>query len=80
MNMYRICTENKRKKWICNLVAGHFGGFTVYKTMGYYKGQREKSLVIEIVTDSPADSLKIIRICKSICGQPCRQSEDYQDM
>lgn len=66
--LYRIMTENKRKKFIEQLVSEHFTGFSMHTQIGYWKGKREKSLCIEIVSDSPATALKITRICKAICG------------
>jgi len=66
--LYRIQTENKHKKFIERLVSEYFAGFSTYTQTGYWQGKREKSLCIEIVTDSSAAALKINRICKAICG------------
>ena len=66
--LYRLHTENKHKKFIEQLVSEHFAGFSIYMQTGYWQGKREKSLCIEIVSDSPAAALKINKICKAICG------------
>jgi len=68
MNLYRIQTENKRRKFIEQLVSEHFAGFSIYTQTGYWHGKREKSLCIEIVSDSPAAALDINGMCKAICG------------
>jgi len=44
----RIFTERKNVKAIREFVGDVFPGFTVYNTTGYWQGQREKSLCIEI--------------------------------
>ncbi len=66
--LYRIQTQNKRRKFIERLVSEHFAGFSIYAQTGYWQGKREKSLCIEIVSDSLATALKINKICKAICG------------
>ena len=68
MSLYRIHTQNKRKKFIEQLVSEHFEGFSMYIQTGYWRGKREKSLCVEIVCDSPAAALKINKMCKAICG------------
>jgi len=66
--LYRLFTENKRKKWICELIAEKFSGFTVFETIGYWQGKKEKGLCIEILTDNLMDSIFINQICKAICS------------
>jgi hypothetical protein len=51
MFLYRICTENRNFEQTIQLVAKHFDGFTVIHTDGFWKGQAEHSLVIEILPD-----------------------------
>lgn len=68
MKLYRILIENKHRKFIERLVSRHFTGFSMHIQTGYWQGKREKSLCIEIVSDSPVCALKINRICKAICG------------
>lgn len=47
--LYRILTENKNYDETVRLVAEHFDGFTVIHADGFWKGQAEHSLVIEIL-------------------------------
>ena len=68
MKLYRIHTENKHRKFIEQLVSERFDGFSIYKQVGYWRGKREKSLCVEIMSDSPAAEWNISRMCKAICG------------
>jgi len=51
MKVYKLYTERKNLKWICGMISEYFDGFTVYKTLGYWRGKPEKSVCIEIITD-----------------------------
>lgn len=54
MKLYRICTENKNYQDIRIYLDQHFpNGYTMIGTWGFWQGQREKSLIIEIVLDVP---------------------------
>lgn len=54
MKLYRICTENLNYPDILNYLDKHFpDGYTVIHANGAWQGVREKSLVIEIVSDAP---------------------------
>jgi len=55
--LYRIFTERKNSKKIEKLISKYFKGFSLIKNNGYWKLQKEKSLIIEIVTD---DTNKLI--------------------
>jgi hypothetical protein len=48
---YRIYTEAKNVDGIKNLVKFYFDGTTIYMTDGFFEGQSEKSLVIEVILD-----------------------------
>ncbi len=63
--VYRIYTEDVNRSGILGIVSNVFDGFTVFQTFGYWKGNRESSLVIEIVGDS-SDKSKIRKIAKAI--------------
>lgn len=55
----RITTERKNVKWLCSILSEHFTGFTYYNTIGYWQGQREKSVVFEIdMLGSPPRTLE----------------------
>ncbi len=46
--LYRIYTENKNQKTIEKIITNYFDGFTIIKGQGFWKGQKENSLIIEI--------------------------------
>jgi len=46
--LYRIITEKKNKEKIVKIVNQYFDGFTIIESIGYWQGQSENSLVIEI--------------------------------
>lgn len=55
MKIYRIYTEHLNKNKIiaiCNQALST-GGYTIYETTGYWKGQEEISLVIEHISCLP---------------------------
>lgn len=51
MRRYRLYTEDKDRGYIEHLFNVTFDSFTVYKTTGYWKGAKEKSLVFEVVEE-----------------------------
>ena len=51
MICYKLYTECKNVKWLCREISEVFGGFTVYKTTGFWQGKREKSVCIEVMTN-----------------------------
>ena len=53
--LYRIYTENKNREQVEAIVARRFSGFTISAATGYWQGQREDSLVIEVI---PPESLR----------------------
>ncbi len=58
MKLYRIYTEDKGipklRQEIEAIVSAHFDGYTIFDgAVGYWKGARENSLVIEVLTGRP---------------------------
>lgn len=53
MKRIRIYTEDINREGIEELADSFFGGYSVYETDGVWKGQHEKSLVIEVIIDNP---------------------------
>lgn len=51
MTLYRIYTEYKNRGNIIEYVSSWFDGFTTYNGVGYWRGQAESCLIIEIITD-----------------------------
>ena len=68
--LYRLFTERKNVNAILRFVGQEFGGFTVYETIGYWQGKKERSLCIEIAVDKITADIpyKISSICWMICG------------
>ncbi len=60
--LYRIYTENINRAKIEKIVSEHYDGFTIVEGTGFWKSQKEASLIIEIIGDdeSDLDSVKII--------------------
>ena len=46
------------------IISRYFEGFTAYEVIGYWKGSKETTLKVEIVSDE--DSVKVIRMCKEL--------------
>jgi len=50
MKVYRIYTQNSKLKWLKSVLDELFDGYTLIKAEGYWRKQREKSLIIEVIT------------------------------
>ena len=61
MKLYRIYTEDNDN--LSMLTSQYFEGFTTYNTVGYWKGIKENSVVIEFVTN---DEYKVKRLVGKI--------------
>ena len=49
---FRIYTEDTNKDKIERILSNHFDGFTIYKAEGFWRLQKEKTLIIEILGES----------------------------
>lgn len=49
--LYRIFTEDKNQATIESILNKYFEGYTLYKADGFWRLQREQSLIIEIITE-----------------------------
>lgn len=47
--IHRIYTKDKRRATIVRVISKQFDSFTLQPTTGYYRGKREKSIVMEFV-------------------------------
>lgn len=45
--IHRVYTEDKRRATIVRVISKQFESFTLQSTTGYYRGKREKSIVLE---------------------------------
>lgn len=48
-NIHRIYTEDVNRKAVVRAISKRFASFTLQPTMGFYSGNAEKSIVLEIV-------------------------------
>jgi len=67
--VYRIYTEDTDRDAVIGTVAQRFENFTVHPATGYFKGQPERSIVIEIVDAHEADVEAVARAIRNINGQ-----------
>ena len=49
--LYRIYTERKNEEVIEKIVGKYFEGFSILKSEGFWRLQKEDSLIIEIVAE-----------------------------
>lgn len=67
--IYRIYTEDADREAVIDTVAQSFESFTVHPATGFFKGQSEKSIVIEIVDAREDDIEAVAKAIRSINGQ-----------
>ena len=70
--LYRIFTEDKNKKAIEKIINKYYEGYTLYKAEGFWRLQKENSLIIEIITEDPA--AKVNKIAKEIKAKNKQQA------
>ena len=70
--LYRIFTENKNKKAIEKIINKYYEGYTLYKAEGFWRLQKENSLIVEIITEDHAT--KINKIAKEIKAKNKQQA------
>jgi hypothetical protein len=68
-SIHRIYTEDKNKRSIVRMASERFESFTVQPTRGDYRGQRERSMVLEIVEGSVAEVQNLARAIAAMNGQ-----------
>jgi uncharacterized membrane-anchored protein YitT (DUF2179 family) len=62
---FRIYTEDRNQERIEEILRKSFEGFTIYKAEGYWRLQKENSLIIEILGESEAIE-KINQVAREI--------------
>ena len=67
--VYRIYTEDVRRKEIIKATAELFDNFTLHPTTGFFNGQAEKSIVIEIVKATDANIERLAHKIQELNGQ-----------
>ncbi len=48
-----------------DIITKFFDGFSTYEIIGFWKGQKEKTLKVEIVV-SENDNAKVVKLCKEL--------------
>lgn len=71
MKTYRLYTEDINRKGIVDRVSKYFPGFNIREAEGYYKGQGEKAIVIELVAMS--SQAHVVRFLGKVIAQMNRQ-------
>jgi len=64
--LYRIFTENLNTEKIADIVNKYFEGYTLLNGVGYWQGEKENCLIIEIITNNKSDIDKIELIAYAI--------------
>jgi phage-related minor tail protein len=67
--VYRIYTEDVRRKEIIKATSELFDNFTLHPTTGFFNGQAEKSIVIEIVKATDANIERLAHKIQELNGQ-----------
>jgi hypothetical protein len=67
--VYRIYTEDADRETVVKAISQRFESFTLHATTGYFKGQAEKSIVIEIVEAREEVINEVARAIRAINGQ-----------
>src|SRR3954470_19487635 len=67
--IHRLYTEQKNTRVITRLLNEQFDSFTLQGVTGYYKGNSEKSIVVEIVGAKPSSIRKVAARIKKMNGQ-----------
>jgi hypothetical protein len=65
----RLYTEQKNKRVITRLLSEHFESFTLQPATGYYKGNSEKTIVVEIVGGRRSAIRHVAERIKKMNGQ-----------
>jgi hypothetical protein len=67
--IHRLYTEQKNKRLITRLLSEHFESFTLQPVTGYYQGNSEKAIVVEIIGARPSAIRKVADQIKKMNGQ-----------
>ena len=63
---YQIYTENKDRDIIEALAVVQFDGFTIIEATGFWQGDFEPSLIIEVISDAPDAHAKMETLARDI--------------
>ena len=76
MKRIRIYTEDKNRGAIYRIVSDCFDSFTVFNCTGFWRGQVESSVCVEILVDARKCAMTgIPALIKSICARIKEENE-----
>lgn len=58
-------TKKLEKEKAIDIVSSYFKGFSAFEIIGFWKGEKEKTLKVEIVSEKKED-VKVTRMCKEL--------------
>ena len=62
--LYRIFTEDKNRKKLEKIASKYFPGYTIFKAQGFWRLQKENSLIMEFVIED--NDVKINKLAEEI--------------
>ena len=68
-HVYRIYTEDVDRQAVIPVTSEAFENFTLHETIGYYRGEREDSIVLEIVDAEETDVQSLAEKIRKLTGQ-----------
>ncbi len=72
MTRWRIYTEYVHTRHISGIVNKYFDNYSMFSGIGHYDGEKERCLVIEIITNKER-SIEIEAICRKINSDNCQK-------
>ena len=67
--LFRIYTSDKNRRAVLRLAADKFESFTLHPATGFYRGQPEESLMIELVQVKEQDVEALAQSIRELNGQ-----------
>ncbi len=64
--MFRIFTEDLNRNTIIDIISAQFSGFAIIPVIGFWKGEQEDGLIIEIALSGKNDAAKVRQVCREI--------------
>ncbi len=63
---YRLYTEYVHTRHVAEIVSKYFADYSMFSGIGHYNGDKERCLVIEIISLREYDEKNVISICQEI--------------
>lgn len=65
-NRWRLYTEDINREYIESSTSAYFNSFSIYTQVGYWKGTKENSLVVEVITNESLDKIVMTALSDAI--------------